>query len=452
MKITNCARIGLYNIKSKKKHSAYLFGCILIITTMLVVWCVMAAALSKAHDDILLGAASECSVYMEDENPAQKTVEEEYASSLGEVNKITTYGEIDILEILKKNSEWSFANMKHFQMRIGENIYQGINDYTYDFESYSLEDSRQVVRFKIAVCFEDTFFNQNEIREYEYENNDYYSQGIICGTSSINEGEILITDYYLSKFGFDEDEYEDLIGQKIYFQSEDGVDIIGPVIIAGIVDSRIYYVNDLFGFPQIIYRGVFSKVDDYKCKSYTKKYSANSFDSLVKIYDKLNEQNYMINEMGYDNAEKYAIIEKCQMILSRIIGLFGILIIIAIITNLFYVLWNDIREKRGYYGILKADGMSSIDIFLINYFEILAMELVAGIISLGISFFTVLFVSKIMEVYSGIVITVNIYESVIIYVICVIVISLAVFLCEVPSLYSVVKRSPDELLRMNARK
>lgn len=452
MKVTNCVKIGLYNIKSKKKHSAYLFACILIITTMLVVWSVVAKALSKAHDEIVLGAASECSIYMEDENPAEKIDKEKDVESMSEVIKVTTYGILDVVDILGKTGKWSFTNMKRIQMKVGDDTYQGVNDYTYGFESYSYTDPRKTVRFKVAVCFEETFFDANELREYEFDNEDYYKQGIIYGSSTLEENEILITDYYLDKFGIDKSDYEEMIGKEVSFQSEDGIDIMGKVTIAGIVDSRIYYVNDLFGVPQIIYRGNALKAGEYNCGAYTIKYSASSFDDLVKMYDKLEYKEYYVNEMGYDNAEKYSMIEKCQLILNKIVSVFGILIMLAITTNLFYVLWNDIREKKGYYGILKADGMRNKDIFIINYFEILIMTLIAGIISMAASIGVVIFVKKIMKAYSGIVIALNWYECVIIYCVCVAVISIMIFLCEVPSLCNIGRQTPDQLLRTHAHK
>lgn len=450
MNIKNNLKIGTYNIFSKKKHSLYLFWCILIISTMVILWGVLLVALSNAHDDILYGASSQCMIIQStmpgSENECDKVIEK-----CNGVIKKTSYGEMNVVDKLGKSGKWTFVNIKHIKMKVDGRDYQGVNDRSYDFEKNIFLDENLSVRFKIAISFDDKFFDNNQLMEYKYEHQNTYEDAIICGNNRLMENEIFITDYYLDKFGLERQDFEEVIGKEVTFFCEEKP-ILGPCRIAGIVDSRIYYDDGLKGVPQIIYRGKIENIKEYYCEDYQNLYSIEDFDKLADIYNELDESGYEVSELGYDNAVKYAVVKKSQLVLKKIISVFALLIMLAILINIIHVLWSDLREKKGYYGMLMANGMLEKDIILINHIEIFILTVVACIISMGTSYLLIMFINKAMSLYYGMTIGIQIKQTLVISFGCAVGVSVMIEICRMPMLCRMCKKTPESLLRMNARK
>lgn len=404
MKVTNYVYLGAYNIVSRKKHSFFLLLNILVISSIVISWSVLASTLSTAHDDLLYGAASQCVI--------ETGLQVNQAGGMPEGIK---YAPIDLLEYLGKEDSWSFVNIKHVQMEIENNIYEGNNDYSYDFENYKLSDGRQSVPFKIVLVLSDSYFSPKEIEEYYYQNDNTYKEALICGTNTINDKELLISDYYLEKFGIEPDDYKDVLGKKVSFYC-DGNKVLEEFTIAGIVDSRIFYDDFLLGSPQIIFRDDNDALTKYNCEMIYNKIPVENFEELVDTYTNLIDSGNDASAMGLDAAVKYSIIEKSQVVLKKILLIFGALIIGAVILNLSHVLQMDLKHKYEYYGIVLANGMRNHMLMIISYIEIAILTLIANMFSVAISAGILFFVEKLLYSYLGMELSINFSNYLEIYI------------------------------------
>ncbi|MDR3318019.1 MAG: FtsX-like permease family protein [Clostridiales bacterium] len=91
---------------------------------------------------------------------------------------------------------------------------------------------------------------------------------------------------------------------------------------------------------------------------------------------------------------RYVVLERQQRLCNKIISLIGIVLLAALMINLIVILLFDIKKKGGYFGVLKAQGMTNANIFQIIFNELYLLFSVAAVAAMAV---TVL----IMELVSG---------------------------------------------------
>lgn len=450
MRISTCFNLSCYHLWRRKKRSFQLLLNLTLIAIALMVWLVMTFSLKYAHDKYLYEAASsnyqpfslevqEGGSIVEDENYiALKT-----ALEWPETAEPTHFSIINFMEYLGREN-WSFVNVKYVSLTLDDTQYQGVNDYSYDFvEKFDRRNlqAEYSVPFDVAVVFSPIAFTQNDIIEFNYRNPN--SSYILHGSAEVDEGKLLISDYMLARFGITED-LDSLIGKTISFSVEEQV-AVKQYTIGGILDSRLFRVSGLAGYPQIIIpsNGI---IETYNIKYSLANLPFTDYKYTKEALAKLHDLGVRIEFYVWEIAEYYHTISGARIIVQRLVSLFGLLICIAIIMNLCNILMQSIDSRRSQYGILRAIGMPKGALYTIAYLELLIMTLFAMVIALTLSWFFLQFMNKMM--YSMIQTELALSWQTYFYIACGTVsgISLISFLLEIPMLRSVLNTQLPELL------
>lgn len=442
MKTIDCIKIAFLNILCKKRKSLSLCGNLVVVLALLSLWMSTTYSFLQIHKELLYGKASMCCFST---GLSRDEVSKENDLLNQELLLKARISQPDLVSYVGMDDKWTFINIKRVEMNLDGKEYVGVNDYSYDYENYKLSEGKGSVKFMMAISLEDEFFSANQIKEYEYENEDTYEGAIISGSSIIKEGELLITDYYLDKFGIIPEEYDDLIGKKISLCSN-GKTLVHDFTLAGIVDSRIYYTDALIGIPQLIIRGNDEILDEFQCESIYEIYSLKDYNGLVDVYNELENEGWYINVSGVEEAVKCCVIEDSSMLVKKIISVFGLLLIMAFIMNIAQIIWNDLKNKESYLGISMVNGMNIKNVLMVEYTQLSVLVFVANIIAQIIAIILYNMLSKIMYGYIGIELESDITMFAIILLLTSVGASIVIFAMELPVLLRMVRKEPCRLL------
>lgn len=442
MKIIDCIKIAFLNIMCKKRKALSLCGNLLVVLTLISLWMAATYSFLQVHKDILYGKASMC-CFVTSVDKDEKTMENDLLNQ--ETMSKARISEPELVSYVGMEEKWVFVNIKRVEIDVEGKRYVGENDFSYDFENEKLSDGKSSVKYKLGISMEDEFFAENQIKEYEYENENTYEGAIICGSPIMKEGQFLITDYYLDKFGIKPEEYNSLIGKKISMSSN-GRDFFKDFILAGIVDSRVYYTDALYGMPQVIIRGNNEILERFQCNTIYEIYSLKDYNGLVKVYSELNEEGWYLATSGIEEAVKCSVIEDSSMLIRKIISVFGGLLIMAFIMNIAQIIWNDLKNKESYMGISIVNGMNAQNVMLIEYIQLSILVFIANIFAQIVAVVLYNSLSRFMYEYIGVEMKLEMGIFVLILLITSVLTTCVIFAIEIPVLHKMVKKQPCQLL------
>ena len=100
----------------------------------------------------------------------------------------------------------------------------------------------------------------------------------------------------------------------------------------------------------------------------------------------MEDQGIFINHFSWLRAKYYYNINAIHLIIERLLSVFGCLVLLAILLNLYRILAEEANHKCRQYGMLRAVGMPIPGLLLVSYLELLFGLLISTVLSLFVSF------------------------------------------------------------------
>ena len=404
-------KISLLNIKARKIYFIHLLLEIAVVSSIIILWICLSISLRKNNERYINENYSLCnlSVNLELDGLGNITENNNYRI----FNKVSEWDNIsdpsiiaypNIPELVGKEN-WIFVNVDNVYMQIDEQNYYGNNDFSFNFGTEEDEDSvRKAVRFNLGILYNDSFYNKNDLAEFNYR---YPNENVILyGNSKPQDGEVLISDYMLERFGISND-MQSLLGKEITFYIDN--DRFGNQYrIAGIINSKLYRCSNLSDIPQIILgKNALKDIPAYKAEAI---FPADSFVKLPKLFEKAEKEGLGINILLWDIIDTYYILDAAKNTLNKVVTVFGLLIIIAVLLNMYNILLRNIESMKTVFGLYQAIGMTKIQTIKIFIMQILFVTFVSITVSSVLSAFVLRIASKTMTSFVGVTITSDIKD------------------------------------------
>ncbi len=382
MSVWTLFTMAFYNIRVRTKHTAKLLRGITLIAVLIITLLQLSYSLHSGYETSIHQAQSgnfiEFSLPLDAsgrlEEPEQYRRIQTVTENLPHLGKPSVTGNLDLIRYIRQD-DWRMININHVTALIGETAYQGVNDYSYDFEiAFDVDEpkSKYTVPFSISCTVPETnSFSENQCAEAEYR---FGTSTFLCGRDIANPDEIIMTDYMLERFGYIGDPSE-LLGSPISFSIQEEP-ILSDYTLVGIICSDIYRVSHLPMLAQIIISGDADVYAEYGVSSLSCMFSVDDYLHTNDVIDSLQASECGV--FGYPlNTDRYVYIARLQAVVDRIISLFCILLTLALLLNLGSTLQLGMQEKQHYFGMCKANGMQNRDIYIMSFCELFLILAIA---------------------------------------------------------------------------
>ncbi len=357
----------ILSIKRYKLTSLKMF--ILCFICALIMTFTFSFGMSLKHDmdEIIDKKMSLCkNTVILDENSAEKII-----SSLNEEYMLTS-------ELI--NGEFYGKSIDDLSIEYEGHNYQGINDYTYDFSitDVIIEDMCSVDFNVDTISAESSLFSKGDSEELK-------SSPKFMGSIPKQKKEIMISDYYLEKFGINK---ENIIGKNISIYYQDNC-IMKNYTVCGVINSNIFYLHGKKNYSQI-YISNKDALNDLSSVNKKLCIYSQDFPEAVKKRDELISNSYSLEEN--DAVVLYsAIYTEQDMIIKAFGGLCAALLITTVIV-LKGIIKNNIVIRRKYFIMLtnmgvRRKGIKKL-IFIELFIKIVLSAFVGNIVVYPLLIFT----------------------------------------------------------------
>lgn len=380
MKLTDIIKLSILNIKSNIKMAVSIaIGMVIIMEIIMNIFAYGYSMNNYIINTIYKNISLRYCTLLSDD-----LTEKFILNHKKEIEGIQTVCSMDINKLCKDSGcnivtpplENNGISLDAAVLEISNQKYSGKNDYSYDFNidtDIFVPDKDKSVSYNIGVMdYNDNLqFSQNEINEFK---NNYNKKNVfICGGQLTGENQIILTDYMLKCFGYD-DNLDNCIGRKVnlYVLTDKGdFCIINDYTIQGIVDSDLYRTESRKGVPQIIV----SNADERYCNNYNTKIFAKSFKGVVNLCE--NEEEVFL--FPTSEAFVYSEIETLYSFFWRVVVGIGFVIIISILVFVYVVIYFYFKKRNRYICIQRAMGIRNHDIYKMIFVELSIIDFIAAL-------------------------------------------------------------------------
>ncbi|MBP5461022.1 MAG: ABC transporter permease [Lachnospiraceae bacterium] len=473
MKIRKIQTIACRNLKRRLRNAFSLGSGVMIITLLVIIWAVFHEGIKRLYAEFLIGnkASFVLSRTLDIDDNGEITLDEDYramrrATRFEECgNRLVAYREANLVEWLKRDDLSYFVNMELATMSVDENEYHGINDFSYYFRDDDGQHDRVeekyyfTVRFGFYVSAFEYFLTENEHTEFEYR---YEASPVLYGRENLEKGEILISDYYLEKFGYPKEKYADLIGKTVSF-SVDGTTVLDNVRVAGILDSRVFLLNSFSDAlyeagsydngEQIVVRGDQSMFLNYGIEYIWAKVAILDYDGARRAFERAGDNPLLRTyESDFENIQNAIVVNSAKIIVDRVFVVFAVMIAFVAVMHLIATLRKYLTDRLAYTGMLQALGMRHSDIFRVSYVELLIITVLCVLISVPAASGLFALISGLL--YDVLVVRVKLPVTtyIVIALITSVAVSLLVYLVEFPMLRRILSKQPAQLMQEDESK
>ena len=474
MKFRSVLKIAWRNLKRRRK-AAFSLGCgVLIITLLVIIWAVFHAGIERLYDEFLSGNKDTFVLRrsLELDDSGDIKLDEDFramrrATRFEECgDRLVAYGEANLVKWLHREDDLSyFINMELASMTAEGVEYHGRNDFSYFFrkndDQYDHETERYyfTVRFGFYVSAFEYFLTENEHTGFEYR---FGASPVLYGRENLEVGEILISDYYLEKFGYPKEKYADLIGKTVSF-SVDSIDVLTDVRVAGILDSRIFLLDSFSDAlyssgsndngEQIVVRGDPAVFSDFGLEYVNAKVAILDYDGARRAFERAGDNPLMYTYAGdYENIENSLVVNSARIIVDRVFVVFAVMIAFVAVMHLIATLRKYLSDRAAYTGMLQALGMRHADVLRVSYLELLIITVLCVIISVPAAAGLFTLISKLLYGVLVLKVTIPVATYLVIALITSIAVSLLVYLVEFPMLRHILRKQPALLMQEDESK
>lgn len=308
-----------------------------------------------------------------------------YENSAEEI--ISSLSEEYMLNCELINGEFYGKSIDDLSIEYEGHNYKGVNDYTYDFSITDMITKDMCsVNFNVStISAESTLFSKGDSEELK-------SSPKFMGSIPKQKKEIMISDYYLEKFGINK---ENIIEKNISVYYKNNC-IMKDYTVCGVIDSNIFYLHGKKNYSQIY---ISDKDALNNLSSASKKLCIYSqdFPEAVKKRNELISKNYTLEEN--DAVVLYsAIYTEQDMIIKAFGGLCAALLITTVIV-LKGIIKNNIVTRRKYFIMLTNMGVRCKDVKKLIFTELFIKIVFPAVVG-GIAAYPLLIFTKNMIYYA----------------------------------------------------
>lgn len=368
MNFKSLFQLSIDNIMSRKKTAIKIMVAFLLIA--IVINCFLYVSLSLNDASKTLMRESINKYYIAVYNGTSST------------NKVITPEELDKLSQIKGVAET--RTYGHLTTRLSRVIVH--ND--------TIEDINDIkTAFIIFHQPNEPTFVDNELSAY---NKHRQGSPIIHGRDIEQVGEILVTKSLLQSWGFADNNNnidETIFNNDISVREQnDRFTILNYVRVVGVIDD--YYFNAVYDSAYNKHYGMIAYentvLDAFNGKAYFyhlyyEEYTDES--SILKAVNSINSSLTTKSLLSEDPSISELINQRNVSI--RVFLLLGGVLLVAIILSIILALSYIFKRKGAYYGIMKANGITNIDLFMLTFFEIMILNIIALITSWSTSLFMI---------------------------------------------------------------
>ena len=373
--------VSLYDLKCKKRFRRRMLIGVACIEAILVLWFIIWIGLNRLYGQLENAAVSENSLLGyaavndgELEGPTVLDALEDYPDQF--TGEYFVWDEVDIPEYLNRE-DWLFVNMKYAALVCDGKTWQGVNDYSYDFDKVSGQEYREgqyTVPLKLAVLKADLseqWIGENDLKEYERTYTDSYENGMLAGRSAVGKDEVVISDYILDKFQISDEDHTSLIGKKISVYC-DGEALFEGKTLVGISDSRLFYMSGLKDFPQVVLGVSGGELSDWLVTVVQIRLPITSYSDSCELWYALLKGSYgNYNFSGVYTVQALDTVDTTGSVALGILKTFGVFVLSTLFLGMVCMMANDVGSRKFFCGMLRLCGMLPREICLVHFYEIL---------------------------------------------------------------------------------
>ena len=366
MSIKSRSLIALQKIAKSKARSIKYILCLCLISFILVFMGGISVVVRDTIEKLVYNSASMCYV------DAPFFPDKEIMREVSEYKELYTY-------------PMGF-DFDHTFLKVDGKEYQGRNVTDWQIEP----DSKDVYQLSFGVSRYgkgSCLFSEVDLKELNVKFGK--NKAIVYGSDHLEEGGVVVTDYILKLYGFDEEEYKRLIGKELEFSAigPDGEKIVfGPYKLAGIADSDMFRLEANNSLDQIII------TDESANDMYLKgiRFYSHNFEDCTKLNDLF--RTLGLSEEYNSVLEAYNALNLLRNILLKIFAVILSVLVLALLSGYLMTVYFEYCEEKNFEQIQKVIGMKESDLFLISFIKDLIYVLVSGIPGIIIAYIAFLIV------------------------------------------------------------
>lgn len=391
MKFRNVIEMAFMNIFAMKKIYIIMIASFASIVLTLLCFFSYRSSVGKKMETMTATKASTC-----------------YLQLSLDVPKFGSYEQITSRYV---RYEWpTGSSPNNIELIVGGMTYKGHDKQNYKFsvDQYNkqfADDSNHKVPFNICAVLKenDELFPEMVLSEMRADTG--LQTPLKYGSLELEKGKMLISDFMLEQFGLNDDEQKSLIGKSITIKNvADNSIYCNELILCGIIDSRLYYVDSLaeINAAHILIneddmceamaldmekfirneKGFLNddseKIDLDFCGNLYKYCYMRSFSDYKPLFKLLTDNGYAV--WPSSNTEIYYVIRQQRLIVDNVVS---VIIVVLALTLFFYlftaVYFYHIRNAR-FKHMLIALGMNPKNIFEVSFIELSICSIVAIVI------------------------------------------------------------------------
>lgn len=356
-------RMAWRNIRARKFSSMKVTISMIIIVIILCVFTSYSIALGEESHSVIFSYRSG-HYFLIDSAQMMSGVTFDNVKGIDNINHINNYG------------VYSYDNtLKSIGISIG-----GV-DYRCEHSSFSdiggsLNNS---IRYnlhtgQISIYDNSRLIGGNDIAEAEYRWED--PSLIMAGSDELIGNNIMLSEYFLDEFGLD----ESVLGQKMSLSM--GENTYSEFVISGILNKNFYKLTGKEKANHILMSKDASMYEVVKnsnnIRYYTEVYVSDYMSSKTVAEDILEKAGVASLTTGSDYGLAMAsTVTIVQGILNGVMGSVGAGIVLALFLNIIFSMRFMVIKKANYYGIVSAYGMNNKGLFLLIFFEMAILAIIA---------------------------------------------------------------------------
>ena len=366
MSIKSRFLIALQKIAKSKARSIKYILCLCLISFILVFMGGISVVVRDTIEKLVYNSASMC--YVDAPFFPDKEI----------MREVSEYKEI-------YSCPWT-VDFDHAFLKVDGKEYQGRNVTDWQIEP-GIEDVSQlsfgVSRYGKGSCL----VSEVDLKELNVKFGK--RNAVVYGSDRLEEGGVVVSDYILKLYGFDEEEYKRLIGKELEFSAvwPDGEKFVfGPYKLTGIADSDIfrleanYYLNQIIIADESANDMVLNRIRFY----------SHNFEDCTKLNDLF--RTLGLSEEYNSVLEAYNALNLLRNILLKVFAVILSVLVLALLSGYLMTVYFEYCEEKNFEQIQKVIGMKESDLFMISFIKNLIYVLVSGIPGIIIAYIAFLIV------------------------------------------------------------
>ncbi|MBQ6303405.1 MAG: ABC transporter permease [Clostridiales bacterium] len=189
---------------------------------------------------------------------------------------------------------------------------------------------------------------------------------IVYGSDKLEKGGIMVSDFVLKHFGFEEDDLGNLIGKELEFTTVAGEDhevVVGPYRLTGIIDSDYFRLSaNKYGLAHIMIDSRDGDNSEYEGGEI--RFYSDNFENCSNLMDKF--RTLGLADLYNETLEAYNMLNLLKHVLLKVFVVILSVFALALISGYLMTVYFEYCEEKNFEQIQKVIGMKEADLFMIS--------------------------------------------------------------------------------------